>query len=148
MKLPYGITVSGRKYQASVSHNGKQVYLGASTDLDEAVALVHAFREEHPAKKVGPPPKDQRVGAPKPSLRKAINGMCKACIYDPQNGNGTWRQQIDACTSFDCPLYVVRPKSLKRKESEKDDNRKLLGDIDIRELPVSVSEEIHNEGAD
>ncbi len=45
------------------------------------------------------------------SLRAAINAFCKSCIYDPIGGSGTWRQQVEACTSYRCPLYPVRPKS-------------------------------------
>lgn len=45
------------------------------------------------------------------SLRKAINDMCRACIYDPVAGRGTWRQQVEACTSRKYPLYPVRPVS-------------------------------------
>ena len=45
-----------------------------------------------------------------PSLRAAVNKQCKDCIYDDRpNGAGTWRQQIEDCTSYDCSLYVVRP---------------------------------------
>lgn len=44
------------------------------------------------------------------SLRKAINLKCRECIYDPM-AEGTWRQQISACTSPDCPLYPHRPTS-------------------------------------
>lgn len=56
------------------------------------------------------------------SLRKAINDKCKECIYDPGSGQGTWRQQVEACTSYSCPLYPVRPKSesVKRNEEETD----------------------------
>jgi hypothetical protein len=43
------------------------------------------------------------------SLRKAINDKCRHCIYDPHSGSGTWRQQVSACTSKQCPLYPVRP---------------------------------------
>lgn len=43
------------------------------------------------------------------SLRAAINAKCKECIYDPNSGGGTWRQQIGACTSPKCPLFEVRP---------------------------------------
>ena len=43
------------------------------------------------------------------SLRKAINLKCKSCIFDDRSGNGTWRQQVAACTSKTCPLYPVRP---------------------------------------
>lgn len=45
------------------------------------------------------------------SMRKAINDFCKGCIYDPIGGNGTWRQQVEACTSRKCPLFPVRPVS-------------------------------------
>jgi hypothetical protein len=45
------------------------------------------------------------------SLRASINAMCKACIYDPVAGKGTWRQQVEACTAPHCPLFAVRPVS-------------------------------------
>ena len=44
------------------------------------------------------------------SLRKAVNEKCRECIYDKQ-ASGTWRQQVEGCTSLDCPLYLVRPRS-------------------------------------
>ena len=47
----------------------------------------------------------------RPSLRGSINAFCRWCIYDPKSGIGTWRQQVEACTSPDCPLYAVRPLS-------------------------------------
>lgn len=43
------------------------------------------------------------------SLRDAINAKCRECIYDPQSGSGTWREQVTACTSRTCPLFAVRP---------------------------------------
>ena len=46
----------------------------------------------------------------RPSMRAAINAMCRQCIYDPK-GSGTWRQQVEACTSPNCPLYPLRPVS-------------------------------------
>jgi len=53
----------------------------------------------------------------RPSLRAAINAMCKKCIYDPEGGNGTWREQVQACSSSNCPLHALRPISgaLKRE---------------------------------
>ena len=48
--------------------------------------------------------------AKRPSLRKCIDEACKACIFD-KGAPGTWRQQVTVCTSFDCPLYPVRPKT-------------------------------------
>lgn len=47
----------------------------------------------------------------RPGLRASINAMCKGCIYDPIGGKGTWRQQVEACTAKQCPLYPVRPVS-------------------------------------
>lgn len=49
------------------------------------------------------------------SLRKAINDKCRECIYD-ERGGGTWRQQVEACTAFKCPLYPVRPVSATQKD--------------------------------
>jgi hypothetical protein len=51
------------------------------------------------------------------SLRKAINDMCKACIYDSSPGNGNWRQQVTACTAPKCPLYPVRPVTKPKKRT-------------------------------
>mgnify|MGYP001183938369 FL=1 len=48
--------------------------------------------------------------ARKRSLRRAIDGYCKWCIYDPETG-GTWRQQVTLCPSNGCPLFPVRPLS-------------------------------------
>ena len=42
------------------------------------------------------------------SLRQAINAKCKECIHDPSQ-KGTWRQQAEACTAPNCPLFPVRP---------------------------------------
>ena len=52
------------------------------------------------------------------SFRKAVNQMCKQCIYDPQGGAGTWRQQTEACPAKDCPLWDLRPVSKTREESK------------------------------
>lgn len=52
------------------------------------------------------------------SLRKAINATCKACLYDPIAGSGSWRTQILSCTAFHCPLYAVRPKPLSKGDAK------------------------------
>jgi len=44
---------------------------------------------------------------PRPSLRDAIDGFCRHCIYDPM-GAGRWREQVAACGSGECPLHPVR----------------------------------------
>lgn len=43
------------------------------------------------------------------SLRTAINSKCKECIHDPIAGIGHWRQQVENCTSGNCPLFEIRP---------------------------------------
>lgn len=45
------------------------------------------------------------------SLRAAINGKCRECIYDPTPGLGNWRQQITACQIASCSLHPYRPLS-------------------------------------
>jgi hypothetical protein len=42
------------------------------------------------------------------SLRAAINGKCRDCIYDPKAG-GTWLAQVACCSAVSCPLWPVRP---------------------------------------
>lgn len=41
-------------------------------------------------------------------LRSCIDAKCKECIYDAL-APGTWREQVAACTSGNCPLFDVRP---------------------------------------
>lgn len=55
----------------------------------------------------------QRNATTKPSLRSAINAKCRECIYCPLTGTGSWRLQVENCTSISCPLYSVRPKSIR-----------------------------------
>lgn len=46
----------------------------------------------------------------KPGLRSRIDAKCCECIYDPYE-TGTWRKQVELCTSPTCPLFEVRPMS-------------------------------------
>jgi hypothetical protein len=58
----------------------------------------------------------------KPGLRAAVNSKCRECIVDMRPGNGRWRQQVEACTAPDCPLYPVRPRAWRAsaaKQAEK-----------------------------
>jgi hypothetical protein len=50
------------------------------------------------------------------SLRLAINAQCYECIYD-KSDVGTWRQQVEACPSINCPLYCQRPKAISKGEA-------------------------------
>ena len=40
---------------------------------------------------------------------QAIHAMCKACIYDPGCGGGTWKEQVAQCSAYQCPLWSFRP---------------------------------------
>ena len=44
----------------------------------------------------------------KSGFKAKIHAFCCHCIYDPYQ-EGTWRKQVEKCTSLDCPLYSVRP---------------------------------------
>lgn len=52
------------------------------------------------------------------SYRAAIDAKCKSCIYDPGSGNGTWREQVEACPSSNCPLHPFRPISRPKTRGE------------------------------
>jgi hypothetical protein len=54
----------------------------------------------------------QRARLQPNSLRLAINAQCYDCIYD-KSDVGSWRQQVAACPSANCPLYCQRPKPTK-----------------------------------
>lgn len=54
------------------------------------------------------------------SLRAVIDAMCKRCLYDPGNGNGGWRKQVQGCSSSNCALHPVRPLPIKARKSVKD----------------------------
>ncbi len=49
---------------------------------------------------------------------RAIEMKCAECLYDPKPGNGTWREQVGACTAHSCPLYGVRPLPQNRQHHE------------------------------
>ena len=48
-------------------------------------------------------------------FRTRINDKCRDCTYDPQD-QGTWRMQVEKCTSVDCALWDVRPLSKATKK--------------------------------
>jgi len=49
----------------------------------------------------------------KAGLRGKLDAKCCECIYDPYQ-EGTWRKQVENCTSLTCPLFNVRTKSSER----------------------------------
>lgn len=49
----------------------------------------------------------------------AVNAMCCECIYDPDAaGCGSWRKQVEDCTSYNCPVYNFRPVTASGKNEE------------------------------
>ena len=58
------------------------------------------------------------------SLRKAVNAKCRECIYDPNSGQGTWRKQVEDCTSPLCPLFPYRPVTI--QNSTKNDQSSVV----------------------
>ena len=52
----------------------------------------------------------------KPKLRAKIDAKCYECIYD-SHAEGSLRKQTKNCTSYACPLYSVRPKTIIVKET-------------------------------
>ena len=57
--------------------------------------------------------------ARRPSLRRAVSLMCRECIYDSSPGNGTWREQTEACAAPKCPLFAVRPLTGPTREKQR-----------------------------
>jgi len=49
----------------------------------------------------------------------AVNAKCCECIYDPEvMGCGSWRKQVEDCTSYTCPLYPYRPVTTGGKDDD------------------------------
>ena len=83
----------------------------------------------------------------RPSLRAAINAMCKSCLYDPGNGDGAWREQVQGCSSSNCPLHAVRPSPVKAKKPGEDARPAQLGPVGANEGADALSVPIvgHND---
>ena len=83
----------------------------------------------------------------RPSLRAAINAMCRSCLYDPGNGNGPWREQVRGCSSSNCALHSVRPLPVKAQKPAKDARPVQLGPVAASEAPDALSAPIvgHND---
>jgi hypothetical protein len=68
------------------------------------------------------------------SLKKAIEAKCKDCIYDELD-TGSWRQQTENCTSKDCPLWEVRPVTIKSRDAARTPSKKSKG-TDAKLVPL------------
>jgi hypothetical protein len=51
------------------------------------------------------------------SYKTCVDNYCKECIYD-ETQSGTWRKQVEECTHTKCPLYEVRPRTLKNSKGK------------------------------
>lgn len=51
------------------------------------------------------------------SRKRAIDQHCKDCIYDPEGGAGTWREQTQNCTATKCALWPFRPRAATHRSS-------------------------------
>ena len=69
---------------------------------------------------------------------EAIHQFCKSCIYDPEPGNGAWRQQTEACTSTNCALYAFRPMSKLRQEPSGNPEPKALKEARITRAESTI----------
>lgn len=49
--------------------------------------------------------------------KRAIKQHCKDCIYDPDGGAGTWREQRQNCTATHCALWPFRPRAATPRSS-------------------------------
>ena len=57
---------------------------------------------------------------------KAIHQHCVNCIVDPGLGNGTKYEQTEACTSYQCALYELRPITSREKSRRSDEKLKAM----------------------
>ena len=71
---------------------------------------LHTAEARYKAEQTRRKKKELREKGLLPTPMAAIRAKCKDCIYDEKNV-GTWRQQVQGCTSTDCPLYPLRPLS-------------------------------------
>ena len=75
-------------------------------------SVKHDLSDQIAVKTITP---TQRSRLQPKSLRLAINAQCYECIYD-KSDVGSWRQQVAACPSADCPLFGHRPKAYSQGE--------------------------------
>ena len=91
-----------------------------------------------------PPDNTGKKQAARPSLRTAIDAMCRSCIYDAESGNGTWREQVQQCSSGNCALHPVRPLSVKAQKGNSEAQRNALGGSG----PAKAEKAFHGPGLD
>ena len=107
----------------------------------EAAATAPKAHNVTPEKLTTPPNHKASRGA-RPSLRAAVNAKCRSCIYDPGNGAGGWREQVQACCSATCPLHSVRPIPVKATKLSENARIAPFGsvaaNVDIDEVSITI----------
>jgi len=100
---------------AATAHRAESVALAKSTGSNNPNPEDRQLRKGP----VATVPSDKTGGkqALRLSLRAAVDAKCRSCIYDPEEGNGTWREQVQACSSVNCPLHAVRPITVKAQKA-------------------------------
>ncbi len=82
----------------SIPRVGVEDQLKKTTKLTEANTALSMLEVQEKVRRM----------ASKPGLRSKIDAYCMWCSYDPLNV-GSWRQQVENCNIFTCPLHTVRP---------------------------------------
>ncbi len=91
------------------SHNPKHNQLGAIS-MHKETNLVSEIRSFSCKRNTYGP--NSKASAPHSSRKLAIEAKCRDCIYDEKEC-GTWRQQVESCTCYECPLFNYRPLTIK-----------------------------------
>ena len=84
----------------------------------------------------------------RPSLRAAINAMCRQCVYDPL-AKGSCLQQIIECAIADCPLYPLRRQRKSRVSGDpsiEGMSRQATRQSGLNEVPVDSGDGLRGEG--
>lgn len=64
------------------------------------------------------------------SAKKCIAEKCKDCIYDSTEP-GSWRYQIEQCTSTSCALFELRPMTTATAKAERISRSKIIETVEI-----------------
>jgi len=72
------------------------------------------------------------------SFKKCIENYCKICTYD-HTQPGTWREQVEACTTTSCPLWEVRPVSSATTYADR--KRRTAAEAKVDELIDSLEDD-------
>jgi hypothetical protein len=124
---------------AATAHRAGIVASEKPTGLDNA--NLDGQQSRKVAAGLAMPDNTGRKQALRLSLRAAVDAKCKSCIYDPEEGNGTWREQVQACPSANCPLHPVRPLTVKAQKAGKNAPEPSAGGFRSPDVPKPLQAE-------